>query len=450
MDSSIKIETILFKFIPIICCIAVTSMFFFPFEFRALAGYGLNSKKMLAALSLVILFFKMVNSGTAINKDFINISLLACLVSLCGVMSVIFNDTLDYSYATYISSAWVWWGAAYTACQVIKLVHGKIDWILVINYLVAVCVFQCFMALWMDFYPNVKETVNSIVLQNDKDMDFAGNVHRLYGIGAMLDVAGSRFAAILVMIIYLIANSDLKKRWYEYFLYLLAFIFISVAGSMIARTTLVGVVVGLLYLAYVTIRQIQTMERNYSKMWGWLIGLLLIAVPVLVNQYNTDSAMRKYLRFGFEGFFNYAEQGTFSYSSNEKLKTMYVWPDNIKTWIVGDGYFENPRYVDPFYVGELYLGYYKATDVGYLRFIYYFGLIGLFFFSWYFIKVGQVCMHKFPQWKTLFLLLLLVHFAVWAKVSTDIFLVFAMFLCLDEEVEEEEEELEDELELEVT
>jgi len=33
-------------------------------------------------------------------------------------------------------------------------------------------------------------------------------------------------------------------------------------------------------------------------------------------------------------------------------------------------------------------------------------------------------------------MLLLINFIVWFKVSTDIFLVFTMFLCLDEETEE--------------
>ena len=51
-------------------------------------------------------------------------------------------------------------------------------------------------------------------------------------------------------------------------------------------------------------------------------------------------------------------------------------------------------------------------------------------------------MHKFPEWSMMFLLLLLLHFAVWAKVSTDIFLCFAPFLCLDAENDNENEDLE--------
>lgn len=111
---------------------------------------------------------------------------------------------------------------------------------------------------------------------------------------------------------------------------------------------------------------------------------------------------------------------------------MYIWPDNAKTWIIGDGYFNNPVNVDPYYTSEITEGFYKNTDVGYLRFIYYFGVIGLLLFSFYFIEVGRTCMHKFPKWKVMFFLLLILNFAVWTKVSTDIFLAFAPFLCFED------------------
>lgn len=420
-----------FKGIGIILCVVLTSMFFFPFEFRALPE-GMNTKKLMAAAALVLLLWKLIQKQELkADKSFLYITILAGLVSFCGIFSVTYNSTEDYAYATYITSCWVWWGAAYTACQAIKWVHGRITWVHVINYLTAVCVFQCFLALAMDQNKPLKLFINSIVLQGD--LIFKGNVHRLYGIGAELDVAGSRFAAVLIMILFLLANSDLKKRGYEYLLYVLSFVFITIAGNMIARTTLLGIIIGFAYLGIVSVRQTTNIEHNYLRLWKWFVGVLVVAIPLAVYSYNTNPQIRKNMRFGFEGFFKYFEKGTFSYDSNETLKNMYVWPDNAKTWIVGDGYFDNPHDNDPHYTGEITGGFYKNTDVGYLRFIYYFGLVGLVAFSFYFIEVGRICMNRFPRWKGLFLMLLLLHFSVWAKVSTDIFLCFAPFLCIDNE-----------------
>ena len=67
-------------------------------------------------------------------------------------------------------------------------------------------------------------------------------------------------------------------------------------------------------------------------------------------------------------------------------------------------------------------------DIGYLRFIYYFGIIGLIFMMSVIISSAVVCMRHFPREKWLFILALLVGLTVWFKVSTDIFSFFALFL----------------------
>ena len=426
-----------FKVIVVVACMFATSMFYFPFEFKVLPG--VNTKMMLAAIALAILLLRMVyKRDLTMTKDFLYLSMLAGVVSFCGFVAVTYNNTDDYAYATYLTSAWTWWGAAYTVSRLIGWIHGRLTWRLVVNYLTAVCVFQCVAAVLIDMQPAVKAFVDSYIEQG-QDFLNSYRIQRLYGIGASLDIAGLRFAAVLVMIIYLLANADIQKRWYEYFAYFLSFTIITVAGNMIARTTLVGTIIALAYLGYITFKQTKRMEHNYFVLWRWLGGILVVSIPLLIFSYQTDAKMRHNLEFAFEGFFNLAEHGTFSYASNEKLRTMYVWPDNLKTWVVGDGYFTNPRYTDSHYTGERYLGFYMGTDVGYLRLIFYFGVIGLLAFSFFMLKVGQVCIKKFPQWRALFLMLLLTHFVVWLKVSSDLFMAFALFLCLDAERQEENE-----------
>jgi hypothetical protein len=418
------------KGLAVILCVAITSMFYFPFEFRALPG--MNTKKAMAAMALVILFFRMIgNKKLSVSRDFILLSLLAGLVSFAGIVSVTLNNTTDYTYATYIMSFWVWWGAAFTVCSVIRWIHGQLNWRLIAAYLTAVCVFQCIITLAMDSNPLVKQAINSVVLQ--QDMVFMGNVHRLYGIGCALDVAGMRFAAVLAIIMYLLTDSRVTKQWYESLLYILAFLIITVVGNMIARTTLVGVGVALLYLLYVSVRpssSSQAKKNKVSAVWYWLVGIAVVSIPYFVYSYNNDPRMHSHLRFAFEGFFNLVEKGDFNYTSNDRLREMYVWPDNAKTWIIGDGYFENPLETDVHYTGETTEGYYMSTDVGYVRFIFYFGVVGMLLFSYLMLKVAQACAHQSDDMLWLFAMLLALNFIVWFKVSSDLFLVFAPFLCL--------------------
>ena len=90
----------------------------------------------------------------------------------------------------------------------------------------------------------------------------------------------------------------------------------------------------------------------------------------------------------------------------------------------------------PFYPvpeGVKHGGYYMSTDIGYLRFIFYFGVVGLLAFSYFFYRWFCVCYKRAKSDGWLFFLFLLLNFAVWFKVSTDIFLVFALFLFVDRE-----------------
>ena len=165
-----------------------------------------------------------------------------------------------------------------------------------------------------------------------------------------------------------------------------------------------------------------------------------MALLIIVPLYNVSPTFKANTRFAFEGFFSLAEKGRWEVHSNEILKNMYVFPDNLKSWLIGDGYIENPIKTDSYYTGKVIGGYYMGTDVGYLRFIFYFGILGLLSFIYYFIAITKNCMKMFPAQKLLFLLFLAVNMIGWLKVSTDVFLVFAPFLLISKEENEAAEQ----------
>ena len=407
----------------------LVSFYFFPFEFTFLPGY--NTKMIMAVIGLALWGFNLANRRTfESNSSLFTLSIIALLVSLCGVVSVIANNTRDYAYASYIMSMWVWLGGAYCAVEIIRLVQKKMSVELICHYLIGVCVAQCIIAILIDNFPIVKEMASMITSSGFLNAaDFEGG-SRLYGIGCALDVAGTRFAAVLVMIAALIAKYKTNVR--RLYVYMMSFIIILVIGNMIARTTIVGVLLAIVYWMVVSYPYSFTINRSSRGVLKHVLLVLAVALPIIIHLYDNNPVVREDIRFAFEGFFSLAEKGEWDVHSNNRLMEMYVFPDNAKTWIIGDGYFDGPSNTDPYYVGPTMTGFYMWTDVGYLRFIFYFGLIGLAAFMFFFIKCGQVCAHKFRNYALLFWLLMLLNFIVWFKVSTDIFVVFAIFLCISQ------------------
>ena len=100
---------------------------------------------------------------------------------------------------------------------------------------------------------------------------------------------------------------------------------------------------------------------------------------------------------------------------------MIVFPEETKTYLLGDGYFENSRN-DINYLGDsTTLGFYMGTDVGYLRFIFLFGVPGLIAISLVMIHAALTAAKSFSKYKWAFYLALIGGFVIWLKVATDIF-----------------------------
>ena len=413
------------KFLAVIFTTIITSFYFFPFEFTFLPG--VNTKMAMAVVGILISAYRLcVKRDTVIPKNVFIVSLLAGIVSLIGLVSITYNNTVDYAYASYLISMWVWLSAALVICTLIESVHGKLSVPLICHYLIAVSVTQCILALLIDFNPAVKNVVDTYISQ---DQEFLNRVERIYGIGAWLDVAGSRFSACLIMIAYLVYQAKEKLTTKQIWAYFIAYAVLVVVGNMMARTTSVGIAVSIFFYLVIIKPWNTSLSQSSLKLLKNFLLLLMVVIPIVYVLYTTNDQFYKLFRFAFEAFFNYVEKGEFETSSTNRLQTMYVFPETLKTWIIGDGYFSKPD-TDPYYFGKLEGGYYMGTDVGYLRFIFFFGVPGLIAFASFIIYSAQTVMGKLPNYKTMFALLLLSNFIIWLKVATDLFLIFALFICV--------------------
>lgn len=416
------------KWLKILLVGFLVSCFYFPVKYSFIPIA--NTKNLMAAVGLVLVLVVLIKKQEfSFPRDLLVILIFAAAMSLISMLAITYNQTPDTTYVTYIRSAIIWLSGAFAVCYIIWLAHKRVDVPLVVNYLAGVCVFQCIMAIWIDFNPAVRLFVDAHVQQGQ---DLLQDIGRLYGIGASLDVGGSRFAAVLCAISFMLVQKPEDRGNTPQFLLVLAFVIITVLGNMVARTTLVGVGIGLFYLVLLEIRN--TTLRKYddgyrSSLPAWLLTLA-IAIPLGMFFYNSNAQFHDLMRFGFEGFFNLFEEGEWGTDSTGKLESMIVWPDNLETWIIGDGYFENQRN-DANYIGNATTrGYYMGTDIGYLRFIFYCGIFGLIAISAVMIEAGVIAAKGFPKYAHLFMMGVLCNFVIWMKVSTDLFPFLSLFASL--------------------
>ena len=406
-----------------------TSFFFFPFIFSFLPT--VNTKMFLAVLGLIAFAMDRLNNRTQIfEKSLFRISIWALGVSFCSFLAMTINNTPDDSYLGYIISMWVWLFAAYFCVRMMRLVHGKVTVEIIGYYLMAVALLQCTIGLLIYEFSFLKGLVDAYIT-GEKYMG-VGVEERIYGIGCALDVGGGRLGAILIIIVYLILQTVEQQRSKWLFIGLLSsFLYIFVVGNMMGRTASVGAAIALVYFFFSLFLKRKKQTAAIASYLSIALVIIGIGGIICVALYNINPEIRKLLRFGFEIFFNYFELGKFETNSTNMLSEGLIFPDNFKTWIIGDGYMASGLN-DPYYTGPSDYGFYMNTDAGYSRFLFYFGLTGLSVFILFFVHVCKECVNRFSNARFLFMAILILGLCIWIKVSTDLFLVFAPFLCIND------------------
>lgn len=393
----------------------IVSLFYFSFGFTFLPP-NVNTKMLLAILGLFIVAYDTIrNRMLAISRPLLGAIGFALVFSVLSFFAVDYNDTNDLSYATYFISFSVWIFSAYTVCTVIKWTHGDVNIILITYYLAGVCVVQCFLALAIDFIPAFQFFVDGYI---DQGQEFLLEVDRLYGIGASLDNAGVRFSIVLILIAGVLSREEsLRKSRRISVLLLASFFIIIVIGNILSRTTSVGAVMAFIYFLWNTRFLRKEIDANTFRFTRVFMIILGITILIIFYFYRTDEVFYRYIRFAFEGFFNWVEIGEWRTDSTDKLNsTMWVWPTDLKTWIIGTGRFDDWAF---------------GTDIGYCRFILYCGLVGFSAFALFFVYNYAVFAARYKKYSDMFFFFLVLTFLIWVKVSTDIFLIYALLYCMD-------------------
>ena len=340
-------------------------------------------------------------------------AIFAGVYSIINLASVEINATDDYSYVNYLTTFFVWVFSIYPAMAMLRLEYGQVTFTRVAYYLAGVSVFQCISALLIDNIPELDEWNTSLVYY---EVDFMERIDRLRCFSTSLDMGGVRFALVLVLIAGCLGTDRRLRANTPHVVYLLLSFFIILGiGSMVSRTTSTGAAIGIFIYALQNSLGSLRGSSSPSKIMPIFVSVMTLMIAVGVYLYNTDPYYYELIRFAFEGFFNLVEKGEFTTSSTEVLNSMWQWPKDTQSWIIGTG---------------VYGHYVYGTDIGYCRLILYSGLTGFVTFALSFVFYAYMLGTRYKPYRWMFIALCAMSFIIWVKVSTDILMIYAFMFWL--------------------
>lgn len=345
--------------------------------------FGVN--RFFGVLGLFVFFadakakHKIIDSSRASLKKIIKTLIPVVVLSF---VSLVLNGTSDIYFPKYTLSIILGFFAAYFWAYLLYKFYSEVDINTICNYYTTVVVLFVAIAFICFLQPSVYDTLVSYERIDEIALISMERTEgtRLIGIGANFFAAAVINGTLLILLAaYIVSYNHSTKHMV---VLIVSYALITVLGMMMARTTLFGALLGFVIILI----NIISSTRKFFKITGSLLIILILLFIMLdtFGMYSSDK-MDTLTSFGFEMFENKQQNGgKFETSSMHSLYRMWnTIPSDIKTWIIGDGLWEDHGF------------YYKNVDLGYLRNLWYFGLLGSFFiYRFYYKTIKTIFIEK--------------------------------------------------------
>ena len=350
------------KHIIFLCSFILFWCYIYRFQIN---GFPISTNRILTILGGLFLLIKIFHHNKINIKSYLLIFIFSFIVPLFFVLlTSLINNEIDFSILIGFKSATdllAFYFYKITIKNNDKLTFNDVAFMFIFTGFV-----QSIISLLGFIIPDIGHFLVNIQDFPSEQLRIAAENRalniRLIGLGAMYFGGGIIYAIDLILIGQLMTdNANFNEKCYK--LLPLFYFVIFVCGMLMANTTIIGLIFSLFFLLksrFITVFQIFKNIIIY-------VSIVILLISLLWNY--TDKRFQNMLDYGFKLFINLYENKKIGNKSTDMMLKLYHFPelDNIKSWLIGDALFFNSNG-----------GYYKNTDIGYCRAIYYFGLFGLF------------------------------------------------------------------------
>lgn len=333
-------------------------MMYVLFPFR-LKGISIIQNIVYYGVSLlcVCLFVKSLFNSDVDKKYLYSYTMYLIIFLILVLLTYIVpitKNTLDFSY---LSNYGYYFGRLFILTGTVILVGNFFQYInLIIDAIDTYVVFSIILLI-PTFHNSYMRIVmlNNMSFQQMNDL-YSNDYYTRFGLQGFSGFGCTIMSAIAILLCcYMIVEAvqfNRKKRTY------IVKMIISIIGTALYGRS--GFLISLVIIS-ITIIYLAIFYQKIMALLYFITGVIVIFILFIINAGELEQINS--IRWMFEGFFNYLNYGHFTTTSSNHLSNMFVHP-SLYTFLYGDGYYTMG--------GQ----YYMSTDVGFLRPLLFWGIMG--------------------------------------------------------------------------
>lgn len=345
---------------PIAYVIAFT--YLFPISIQLLP---ISTDLILHIISILYLIFWR---KAVINVGHYKLCILSIFVIILSLLHTVINQSFDFSLLVKFVASLLFIPSSILVIDIIKKTTCSFSEITVLEWIVYTTIGQAIISLLLFIQPALMDIWLSVMKLTDAGESIASSSAGF----RLIAFAKYQFANMAVMYglallcAITIAFSGESKLYNNHKpIFYISVILICVAGVLSARTFFIILLLAIIYASFLL------WKKKGSKSILYIIYLSVIVILLITMAISLleDSEYARTYKWAFEWLINFQDNGKLHTDSTSTLSDMYIYPEQTKTWLIGDGLFSNQNGT-----------FYKDTDAGYIRSLFYWGIIGSFIY----------------------------------------------------------------------
>lgn len=239
---------------------------------------------------------------------------------------------------------------------------------------------------WMDIVPPAEKL---IIAKGD-----ALEYYTRYGLSGFSGFTNTLFCSIAVwMCLYLLEQNDTSRFWN------IAIIVLMLGNMLYGRS---GLIISSTLFLVMNLSVLSTSKIKSLLLWGIFSGVLMFGIVWYINLNPNMMSWKEWVIEPFVAFMDALSYGEISLgdSGNNLVDDMYFIPADDYSIFLGDGRLNNADGT-----------YYMHTDAGFMREMFFYGLLGMFFSYTSLLMVLDIyyhCAGEFPWHKKYVIALLFI------------------------------------------